>query len=308
MKRITRRSFLHSTLAASLFTSMQGVTIAAVGKAPSLAFGTYGLPGYSLQDAIKLVSSAGFDSIEFVAMPGYHGAPDQVPQADRAEIRQMLIDSNLTPCALMGLPNPDASKQPENDAWVTQTIELALDLAPKNPPIIQSVLGGGEWEDKKSLFRDTLGPWVATASQAGVPLAIKPHRNQAMSLPEQGAWLIEQLDAKEHLKLVYDQSHFAFRNLPIAKTVAEALPYTGYIMIKDVVMENGKPRFRLPGETDSIPHAEVLRHFIDGGYQGQVCCEVSSQIWRSEDYDPSHAVKICFANLQDIMNAVEAKS
>ena len=281
-------------------------TVRGEEKKPSgcpMGFGTYGLPGYSLEDAIRLVADIGFDSIEFASMSGYHGAPDQIAASKRKDIRQQIADSGLQLGALMGLPTPNAGKQADNTAWVEQMLELAVDLVPGTPPIIQSVLGGGEWDDKKSLFRDSLGPWVELASAAGVELSVKPHRGHAMSLPEQAVWLIEQLDAKGKLSLVYDYSHFAFRDQDWEQTVATALPFTGYLVMKDAVQAGGKVRFALPGESGAMPHAPILKRFYAGGYRGEVCCEVSSQVWKADGYDSKAATATCHANLKNIFSA-----
>ena len=171
--------------------------------------------------------------------------------------------------------------------------------------MIQSVLGGGEWERKKSLFRDALGPWVEAAAKAGVQLAIKPHRSHAMSKPEQGIWLIDQLKAAITLRLVYDYSHYAFRDIAAAATVAKALPYTGYVVMKDAVMLDGKVGFLLPGEAGSLPHADILKQFIEGAYRGEFCCEVSSHVWKRKGYDPARAIKTCFDNMTGIVGSID---
>jgi|GEM_PF-5955748 len=45
-----------------------------------------------------------------------------------------------------------------------------------------------------------------------------------MSRPDQAVWLIQQLNAKEKLDLVYDYSHHAYGGLSVEDTVASALP------------------------------------------------------------------------------------
>lgn len=298
MKNYTRRSWLQTTAGFSLASLMRG---AEAGFTPAISMGTYALPGYTLKDAIRLVADTGFRSIEIAAMPGYHGAPDQLSKAQRAEARQQLADAKLKVGALMGLPIPDAKKQAENTSWVQQTLELARDLAPDSPPMIQSILGGGKWEEKKTLFRDCLGPWVEAAKQAGVKLAIKPHRSHAMDLPQQAIWLIEQLNAADTLSMVFDYSHFAYRDLPFEDMVKIALPHTGYVVMKDAVQRDGKVQFALPGEAATIPHAAILKQFIDGGYRGEVCAEVSAQVSKAKDYDPVKATQICFTSLSRIV-------
>lgn len=297
MKKHTRRIWLESTAGLALAGFVRGVETNSICP---LSFGTYGLPGYTLADAIRLVAETGFDAIEIAAMPGYHGAPDQLSTVQRAEIRSHLSGSGLQLGALMGLPRPDTKKTAKNTEWVEQLLELATALSPGNPPMIQSVLGGGKWEEKKALYRDCLGPWVKLASEAGVKLGIKPHRGHAMSRPDQAIWLIEQLDAAGTLSLVYDYSHYAFRDMSVEDTVKTALPHTGYLVMKDAVQTGDKVRFALPGETGKMPHARILRLFHEGGYCGEICCEVSSQVWKQEGYDPRQAAATCCRNLTRI--------
>lgn len=263
--------------------------------------GTYALPGYSLSDAIRLVAETGFDSIEIASMPGYHGAPDQLTKVQRADAKKQISDAGLKLGALMGLPTPDAAKQAANTDWMKQMLELAQDLSLDGHPLIQGILGGGQWEEKKTLFRDCLGQWVELAKQAGVRLAIKPHRSHAMDLPQQAIWLIEQLNAAGTLGLVFDYSHFAFRDLPFEEMVKISLPHTSYVVMKDAVERDGKVQFALPGDTATIPHAAILKQFLDGGYAGEVCAEVSSQLSKAEGYDPVQTTKTCHTNLRRIV-------
>lgn len=266
-----------------------------------MGFGTYGLPGYSLADSIKLIAETGFDSIEIAAMPGYHGHPDEIPKAKRAEIRKQIADSGIQLGALMGIPRPHKDKAAENKEKFQQLLDLAADLSDGDErPLIQSVLGGGSWEDEKELFRDHLGPFVELASKAGIKLAIKPHRGQAMSRPEHGVWIIDQLNATGKLTLVYDYSHFAYRDMGVEETVKIALPHTSYIVVKDAVEKDGKVGFQLPGTAEDLPHVQVLKAFADGGYRGEVCCEVSSMVWRAGGYEPKSATETCYKNLSRI--------
>ena len=267
--------------------------------------GSYALPGYSLEEAIRLIADTGFDSVEIAAMPGYHGAPDQLTKEQRTRARQQIADSGLQFGALMGLPIPDANREAENVEWMKQLIQLARDLSPDGSPLIQGVLGGGDWEQQKTLYRDTLGAWLELAGQAGVRLAIKPHRFQAMDLPQQAIGLIKQLNARDSLGLVFDYSHYAFRGLNQQELIRMALPYTSYIVLKDAVPIQDKVQFELPGETTLIPHADILRQFIEGGYQGDICAEVSSHLSKAADYHPAEATRTCHRHLRRIMEQAQ---
>ena len=275
-------------------------------KGCPIGFGTYGLPGYTPELAIQSIAKAGFDSIEIAAMPGYHGAPEVISHNQRKLLRRILNDSGLKLGALMGLPNPDQAKEKENLDWVKRILELAVDLAPGTPPIIQSVLGGGDWHAKKHLFCDTLGLWLSHSKESGIKLAIKPHRGHAMSRPQDAIWLIRQLNAKGKLGLVYDYSHYAFRDMKVGETIEASLPYIDYLVMKDAIQVDGQ--VQLPGESGNIPHARILKSFYEGGYRGEVCCEVSSQVWRREGYDAESALATCFSNLKEIYADAEVKS
>jgi len=301
---LSRRHFIKSSSCLLIPSFSQGREKKA---ALAMGFGTYGLPGYSVPEAIRLVSKTGFDSIELAAMPGYHGSPEKLTKPVRIEVRKLIEESGIKLGALMGFPRPDPSKMRENKDRMEKLLELNLDLSgKKEPPLIQSVLGGGRWDEKKTVFRDCLGPLVELASKAGTQLSIKPHRGHAMSRPEQAVWLIEQLNAKGKLSLTFDYSHFAFREMAVEKTVAIALPHTGYVVVKDAVrQQNGGIDFLLPGTAGGFPHAQVLKAFSQGGYHGEVCCEISSMVWRKKGYDPQAATKTCFRNMKRMFAEAE---
>ena len=55
--------------------------------------------------------------------------------------------------------------------------------------------------------------------------------------------------------------------------------------------------FLLPGESGTFDYANLLRLFHEGGYRGDVCCEVSSMVSSKPGYDPSAAAKTCYRNM-----------
>ena len=175
--------------------------------------------------------------------------------------------------------------------------EVAHALAPSAPPLIQTVLGGGNFEQIKTRLRDRLAEWVKLADATDTTIAIKPHRGGGVSQPAEAVWLIEQLGKPKRLRMVYDDSHYAFRDLPLAETIRTALPYTAHIAVKDAVREGGKVVFQLPGAAGTIDFPEILRRFYAGGYRGDVNCEVSGMVWSRPNYDPVAAAKTCYANM-----------
>ncbi len=267
----------------------------------TLSIGTYAMPKMTAEEAIALVGRVGYDGIELHVKAGAHACPSTVSAERRKKVRALLEREGLALTALMEhiAPSEKDEEHAKHIERFKNAAALACDLSPDAPPLVQTVLGGGDWEKKKTLFVDRVADWTKATQAAGVVLAIKPHRGGGMSKPSEAAWLIEQLDNTPWLRMVYDYSHYAFRDMPVEDTVKTALPYTSHLVFKDVVEENGKTVFKLPGESGTFDYVKLLKLFYGGGYRGDVCCEVSGQVWNRPDYDPVEAAKLCYRNVAD---------
>ncbi len=267
----------------------------------TLSIGTYSFKGRPLDEAIGVIAGLGYDGIEIAVQPGYGAEPETLTPARRTEIRRRLDGEGLTLTALMENlpPAADDARHRENMDRLRRVLDLSRDLRPAAPPLMQTVLGGGTWEEKRNLFRDRLGDWLAVADAAKIVIAIKPHRGGGMSRPEEAVWLIRQL-GNPWLRMVYDYSHYAFRDMPLNETLRTALPYTAHVAVKDAVKDparGGEVGFALPGEAGTVDYLRLLRLLYDGGYRGDVCCEVSSLVSGRPGYDPAAAAAICYRNL-----------
>ena len=80
-------------------------------------------------------------------------------------------------------PSADEEQHLADLGRLRRVLALARRLAPRRPPLVQTVLGGGTWDEKKELFRDRLADWVDAAEQSRVVLAIKPHRGARFPAP-----------------------------------------------------------------------------------------------------------------------------
>jgi sugar phosphate isomerase/epimerase len=268
----------------------------------TLSIGNYGMQSRSVDEAIALILESGFDALELSVMPDWNSAPGKLSRDTRIELRNVLKHSGLALVSLMEdlHPSPvDAEHQKSVDR-LQQAAELGRQLSPEKPPLIQTVLGGGAWMDKRELFRDRVGDWMRLAEEHKTVVAVKPHRGGAMSQPAEAVWLFEQLGKSDWLGMVYDYSHYAFRNLSIADTVKTAYPYTVHIAVKDAVAKGDKVEFALPGAAGTIGYGEILSTFYTLGYRRDVCCEVSSQVFRTKEYDAATATRACYNVMQDV--------
>ncbi len=300
MTACTRRQFLAGSLAGSaLFIAPAWAGPPTYTQGCTLSIGTYSLKDLSLEASIDLVAATGFDAIEIATQPGFHGEPDKLSPERRRLFRTRLDDAGLKLTSLMEhlFPTPDDRQHSLDLDRLKRVFELGGDLSPLALPLLQTVLGGGEWESLRSLFRDRLGDWLEVAEQSRMVLAIKPHRGGAMSRPEEAIWLIQQLAGSPWLRMVYDYSHYAFRDMTLQATVEEALPFTTHLVVKDAVEQEGKVVFLLPGESGTFDYARLLRSFYNGGYQRDICCEVSSMVSSKPGYDPAAAARACYANM-----------
>lgn len=265
----------------------------------TLGIGTYSMTGMLVEQAVKAIGRIGYDSLEIDAKPDGDGAPGRMPASRRRELKKLIADSGLELSALMEnlVPADDAAKHREQLERLRGVFELAGELGGDRKPLVQTVLGPGTWDQRKQLFRERLADWAKGAEQAGITLAIKPHRGGALSRPDEAIWLFGQLGNPPRLRMVYDYSHYAFRDMPLADTIRTALPYTAHVAVKDAVEQNGRVVFQLPGESHTFDYPRLFRLFYAGGYRGDFCCEVSAMVSKKSGYEPLRAAQTCYDNM-----------
>ena len=241
--RLTRRTFLGTSLAlASRFP------LAAADQQRrhmTLGFSTYGMKTLTTEQAIAAIDAAGYDAVEITVWPGWDAEPANMSAERRQSVGRLLSGKQLKLTSLMEhiSPSADDAEHTKSMERLRGVFQLANDLALEadEKPVVQTVLGGGKWEQKKTLFRDRVGDWAELGKSFGIVTCIKPHRGGGMSRPSEAVWLIEQLGKSKWLRMVYDYSHYAFRDIPLVESVKEALPYIGHVAVKDAVQENGRP-------------------------------------------------------------------
>jgi inosose dehydratase len=273
----------------------------------TLGFSTYGLPGMETEEALPLLVEIGFDNVELDARPDGDASPARMMAGRRSNVRRQLHDTGLRLTALMveQYPPADAARHAPIAEYLRRAAEMGHALSPDRPPLIQTTLGGGRWEDVRGWLVERLGDWVRVADETETIVAIKPHRGGAMSRPADAAWLIEQLGHPPRLRMVYDYSHYAFRDLPLEETLRTALPILAHVAVKDAAQEGDKVVFDLPGQRGTIDYVSLFRLLREGGYQGDICCEVSSQLWRQPGYDGPAAARTCHANMRRALAAAQ---
>ena len=292
----SRRSFLHVAALAALASS---VPAAAPARRVGLGFSLYGMKTLPVAEALRVCAEIGFHDVELALNAGFATEPQLLPPAQRKELRTQLGGLGLRLAALMDNFNltADDATHAKNLERIKDAAQLAHDLVPDAPPLLETVMGGkpAEWEKVKAQMATRLADWARVAAASKITLCIKPHVMAAAHLPEHGLWLLDQVKSPA-LKLAYDFSHYQLRGLDLGKTLDALLPHTAFIHVKDALGDAAKVQFALPGE-GAIDYADYFRRLKAANWSGSVCVEVSSQIFNKPGYDPVVAARKCYAAL-----------
>ncbi|WP_232098528.1 sugar phosphate isomerase/epimerase family protein [Gimesia aquarii] len=300
MNRITRREFLYSTSAAT--AGVTGINWLEAGKSArpklTLGFSLYGMPHLKTEQAIQDVAKIGYDSVELCLMDQWDATPLKLNAKRRQEVSKKMNDTGLKLTSLMehcSLPGSKTSQQKVLDR-LKRAAELGHTLKPVHSPLIETTAGSGKWDALKNEMRDNLGAWARIAESTKTIIAVKPHRGGVVDRPEQGVWLVQQIDSP-WIRLNYDYSHFTHRNISLEGSMRTMMPFTSLIQVKDTIKKDNKVHFVLPGESGEIDYSKLLKLAVQAGYQGDICCEVSSMVFKQKGYDPIVAAKTCYQNL-----------
>lgn len=301
MRRRELLQMFAGTCSAACLPSV-GATETTAANGCLLGFSTYGAKSMKTEAAIHMLQEIGFDSVELAVWQDWDADPAQMSQTRRQTLRQQLGDSGLVLTSLMEhVPPTDERKQEFALSRLRLAAELAHDLCPRSPPLVQTVLGGGAFEKSKSWLTDRVGKWADLAAEMQVTIAIKPHRGGVVSQPSEAVWLFEQLGKPKNLRMVYDYSHYAFRNLAIDETIEVAIPYTAHVAVKDAVQQSDRVVFQLPGQAGTIDFEKVIGSLYQRGYRGDISCEVSGMVWKRSGYDVRQAAETCYQNVAEAM-------
>ncbi len=306
--KFSRRTLLQTAVASGCTSLLHPVLASPSNSAnaANLGFSLYGMKSVALTDSLRHCANIGYQHVELCLNEGYPTAPQvfhgEILEQTTSLLRELHLD---VPClmVLMKLTADDA----EHAAALQQiriAAEMALQLDPVHPPLLETVVGGRPalWEEQKAGMVRRLRDWAAAAEHAGVRIAIKAHVGSAMNSPERLLWMLEQVPSPA-LTAAYDFSHFELQGLDLEKTLVATLPRTSFIHVKDTIGDEQKFRFLLPGEgrTDYVRYFQLLQQH---NYTGPVCVEVSGQVFSQPGYDPLQAARTCW----DVLSTADARA
>jgi inosose dehydratase len=260
----------------------------------------------SLDVAMKTCAKIGYSHVEFALNAGYPTEPAVFSSDSRVKAAARLKELQLSlPCMMLHMSLTADDKAHASALNLIQSAsELARDLVPEQPPILETVLGGSptKWEEQKTGMAAMLHDWASIAEKTKSVIAIKAHVSSAVNSPDRLLWLLDKVKSPS-IQIAYDYSHFELQGIDMEESMKLLLPRTRFIHVKDSVGEANKFQFVLPGagRTDYVKYFELLRLH---SYAGPVCVEVSGQVFNKPNYDPITAAKESYLVLSEAMNKV----
>ncbi|MGI8979764.1 MAG: sugar phosphate isomerase/epimerase family protein [Pirellulaceae bacterium] len=282
---------------------------AADDQAIGLGFSLYGMKTLPLAKSLKTCREIGYDCVELPLMSGWPADPEKLAFSARKELKAALEKSGLRLSALMENLSllADERTHAANLQRLKLAAELAHELVPDKPPVIETVLGGKprEWDSVKEKMAERLRDWAKFAEAANIVIAIKAHVAGALQTPADAAWLLEKVGSKL-VRLAFDYSHFQLQKVSLENALDTLLPHTVFIHVKDAEGDAAKFQFLLPAEKENR-YAEYFKLLAKRKYRGDVVVEVSGQIHSRPGYDPVAAAKKCYEPLAAAMREAGVK-
>jgi inosose dehydratase len=255
-----------------------------------LGFTTWSMVTVRAEDAIPLLASIGYDSVELAVVPGWRDGVDLLTPARRRRIKQLLCEYEIELVAIAGntdLLADDPGEFAENWQNLTDTVDLAAEWASRHgPPIVDTYIGGevGQWAVKRDRAIERLGRLCDYAAERGVRVALQPHMDGALDTPDKVPGLLTALD-RPNLGITLDINDFTVQGI----AVEEAVSLLGrYLLLAQVKDERGRQpdyEFLVPGDGE-LDYVRFLRALAAAGYDGDVCVEISLRVQRRPGFDP----------------------
>ncbi len=307
---LSRRELLRQSAGAALLGCFSSLSASEQNSEvrPQIGFSLYGMKSLSISEGLRICSEIGYECVELAVMPDWPSAPEKLTSDGRRDLQKQLVDRKLTLAAIMeNLPLAvDGEAHQRNLDRLKRAAELTHDLAPKQTPLIETILGGSpdKWPMLKEKFIERLRDWAKVAEASDSVITIKAHVAGALHLPSDAAELVRQVGSK-NLRMAFDQSHFQLRGLAMADAWAAAAEFTRFVHVKDARGEAKSFQFLLPGD-GGTDYVQLFRLLKASRYAGPVIVEVSGQLFSKPDYDPLAAAKKCWPVLRNARTAANS--
>ena len=266
-----------------------------------LGYTTWGMPEVGIDQAVEHIAGLGYDGIEITVLPGWTTEISTLDRNERRRILLLLGKHGLTLSAIAGhasLLESDPEKHAANVARLRAAIDLAVDWAQDGRvPFVNTLSGGrtADWDAQHQLFVERMTEMVEYAQQQGVILAMEPHVDGLVDMPDKMVMILKLVDSP-YLRVNFDISHFDIWGMSTEESVATLIPYSVHTHVKDQRGRYPDYEFLTPGEGD-FDYVDYLRTMQAHGYDGFINAEVSKMRQRQPGYDAMAACELSYRTL-----------
>ncbi len=268
------------------------------------AFSSNAFRKFSLEESIKVITSAGYEGIEIMA-DAPHAFPTNLTSADIRNIKAALKDSNLAISNINAFMH-HADGDTYHPSWIENDPKLkrkrvnytmlCLDLAAELGAANISTEPGGPLDgltraDALEMYKEGLHAVADRAKQNGIRILIEPEPGLLIENSAQFLELMQDLD-HEIFGVNFDIGHFYCVGENPADLVQPLSTYTDHFHLEDIAADRRHHHLMLGEGAIDIPG--VLDTIVNTGYDGFITVE----LYTYED-DPINAVKQSFNYLNN---------
>jgi len=238
-----------------------------------LAFSTLGCPDFSWNDIYSMAKDIGFDGIEIRGLGNEIFAVKAQPftEAQLPQTVKKLSELRLEiPCLSSGCCLKYAENADKNHEEIMNYIMLASKLGTPYIRILADAEPGPTGDVDDNVVLAALQKLIPAAEEHGVTLLVET--NGVYSDTERLCKLLNEISSGS-VAALWDLHHpYRFAGEKPEKTVQNLGAYIKYVHIKDSIMEDGKPKYRMMGEGD-LPIDDMMRALRSINYEGYISLE-----------------------------------
>jgi len=255
-----------------------------------LAYGTYPMPDWPLEQSLPFIAGVGYQGVEIMISPKHVGTlPEEIDGPRRAVLRELLARFRLDVTALhllnCSVYRPDDDTHRDDLEHVRAAVQLARDLGVREPPVIAMGFGARttEWDQVNDRLASLLSSYGDLAAQEDFVLAGEAHRNAAVDRSERITWLLDRI-GHPRVKLHFDIVHTFMADEIIEESVETLVPYTAHTHWTDATRTaDGNWQLVLPGWGD-LNTTRYVQAMHRAGWNDFITVELSGAVWSREDF------------------------
>jgi len=263
-----------------------------------LAFSTLGCPGWSFKEIISTARDAGFDAIEIRGIGEQMYAP-AIPEFSDEKIDETLRLLSAVRLRVPVLTSGAALAEPEKAQASFDEACAYIKLASRLGAPYVRVMGTGAPQPETGDWA-LAGRLYADLCAFAAPLGVTPllETNGELAFSPKMAELMRAFGGA-NAGVLWDVHHTVrFAGESPEQTVEQLGGLIRHVHLKDSVIQNGKPAYRMMGYGD-IPVPEAVAALEKAGYEGYFCLEWVKR-WNPDLQEPG----IVFSHFKSYMDTL----